>query len=33
MQLGHGSEPHLGVVAESEDTLSPGDNLVVVASS
>lgn len=31
MQLGHGSEPHLGVVAESEVTLSPGDKLVVVA--
>jgi hypothetical protein len=31
MQLGHGSEPHLGVVADSEVTLSAGDKLVVVA--
>jgi hypothetical protein len=31
MQLGHGSEPHLGVVADSELTLLPGDKLVVVA--
>lgn len=31
MQLGHGSEPHLGVVADSELTLQPGDKLVVVA--
>lgn len=31
MQLGHGSEPHLGVCAESEVTLAAGDKLVVVA--
>jgi hypothetical protein len=31
MQLGHGSEPHLGVTAEDEVTLAPGDQLVVVA--
>jgi hypothetical protein len=31
MQLGHGSEPHLGVTAEDEVTLCPGDKLVVVA--
>lgn len=31
MQLGHFSEPHLGVVADTELTLAPGDKLVVIA--
>lgn len=31
MELGHGNEAHLGVVADSCVTLSAGDKLVVVA--
>lgn len=31
MELGHGNEAHLGVIADSEVILSEGDKLVVVA--